>query len=210
MDERSSDSEETLALLRQVREGEPGGFDRLFARYEAQLRRFAELRLDPKLRPRLDPADVVQEAYLEAMRRLDTYLDDRPMPFKLWLRQITLDRLLMMRRRHVGAARRSVDREAAFPEGSSCALARQLLASDSTPSGRVGREELARRVRDAVARLSEADREIILMRTFEGLSFEEIARLLDIEAPAARKRHGRALLRLHKVLTEEGITESQL
>ncbi len=210
MDERSSDSEETLALLRQARAGEAQGFDRLFTRYEPQLRRFVELRLDPKLRPRLDPADVVQEACLEAMRRLEGFLDNPPMPFKLWLRQITLDRLLMMRRRHVGAARRSVDREAALPEGSSCALARQLLAADSTPSARVGREELANRVRGAVARLSEADREIILMRTFEGLSFEEIAQLLDIESAAARKRHGRALLRLHKVLTDEGLSESQL
>ncbi len=210
MDERSSDSEETLSLLRQVRTGEERAFDRLFARYEAQLRRFVELRLDPKLRPRVDPADVVQEAYLEATRRLEAFLDDPPMPFKLWLRQITLDRLLMMRRRHVGAARRSVNREATLPDGSSCALARQLLAADSTPSGRAGREELARRVRDAVARLAEADREIILMRTFEGLSFEEIARLLDVESAAARKRHGRALLRLHKVLTDEGLTESQL
>ena len=210
MDERPSDSEETLVLLRQVRAGEERAFDRLFARYEPQLRRFVELRLDPKLRPRLDPADVVQEAYLEALRRLQGFLDDPPMPFKLWLRRITLDRMLMMRRRHVGAARRSVDREAALPDGSSCTLARQLLAADSTPSGRVGREELARRVRDAVARLAEADREIILMRTFEALSFEEIARLLDIESAAARKRHGRALLRLHKVLTDEGLTESQL
>src|SRR5437763_12547216 len=121
MDERSSDSEETLALLRQVRAGEASAFDRLFARYQPQLRRFVELRLDPKLRPRLDPADVVQEAYMEALRRLPGFLDDPPMPFKLWLRQITLDRLLMMRRRHVGAARRSVDREAALPDGSSFA-----------------------------------------------------------------------------------------
>ncbi len=210
MDERMADSEETLALLRQVRAGEDRAFDRIFAHYEPQLRRFVELRLDPKLRPRLDPADIVQEACLEAMRRLESFLDNPPMPFKLWLRQITLDRVLMMRRRHVGAARRSVNREAALPDESSCALARQLLAADSTPSGRVGREELARRVRDAVARLSEADREIILMRTFEGLSFEEIARLLDVESAAARKRHGRALLRLHKVLTDEGLTESQL
>jgi RNA polymerase sigma-70 factor (ECF subfamily) len=210
MDERASDSEETLALLRQAQAGEDRAFDRLFARYQPQLRRFVELRLDAKLRARLDPADVVQEAYIEALRRLEGFLDNPPMPFKLWLRQITLDRLLMMRRRHVGAARRSVDREAAWPDGSSCALARQILAADSTPSSRVGREELARRVREAVGRLSEADREIILMRTFEALSFEEVANLLDIEPAAARKRHGRALLRLHKVLTDEGLTESQL
>ena len=145
MDERPADSEETLGLLQQVRAGESHAFDRLFAVHQPHLRRFVELRLDSRLRPRLDPADVVQEAYLEAVRRLKSFLDNPPMPFKLWLRQITLDRLLMMRRRHVGTARRSVEHEAALPDGSSCALARQLMASGSTPSQQLGREELARR-----------------------------------------------------------------
>jgi RNA polymerase sigma-70 factor, ECF subfamily len=210
MDERPADSAESLALLQQVRAGEKRAFDDLFALYQPHLRRYVELRLDSKLRPRLDPADVVQEAYLEAVRRLQGFLADSPMPFKLWLRQLTLDRMLMMRRRHVGAARRSVEREAALPDASSGALARQLVASGSTPSQQLNREELARKVRGAVARLADADREIILMRTFEALSFEEIAGLLNVEATAARKRHGRALLRLHKVLTDEGLTESQL
>jgi RNA polymerase sigma-70 factor (ECF subfamily) len=210
MDERASDSAEVLALLSRARAGEKHAFDRLFALCESQLRRFVDLRLDPKLRPRVDPSDIVQEAHLEAFRRLDDFLETPTLPFKLWLRQITLDRLLMMRRRHVGAARRSLAREAALPDGSSCALARQLIAAGSTPSQQVGREELARRVREAVARLAEADREIILMRTFESLSFEEIARLIGVEAAAARKRHGRALLRLHKILTDDGLTESQL
>jgi RNA polymerase sigma-70 factor, ECF subfamily len=210
MEERPGDSAETLTLLQQVRAGDKRAFDELFALYQPHLRRFVELRLDSKLRPRLDPADVVQEAYLEAVRRLSDFLDDPPMPFKLWLRQITLDRLLMMRRRHVGAARRSVEREAALPDGSSSALARQLMASGSTPSQHLGREELAQRVRNAVDQLAEPDREIILMRTFEALSFDDIAHLLDVEATAARKRHGRALLRLHKILLDEGLTESQL
>jgi RNA polymerase sigma-70 factor, ECF subfamily len=210
MDERASDSAEVLALLSRARTGEKLAFDRLFALCESQLRRFVDLRLDPKLRPRVDPSDVVQEAHLEAFRRLDDFLETPTLPFKLWLRQITLDRLLMMRRRHVGAARRSLAREAALPDGSSCALARQLIAAGSTPSQQVGREEMARRVREAVARLADADREVILMRTFESLSFEEIARLIGVEAAAARKRHGRALLRLHKILTDDGLTESQL
>ncbi len=210
MDEPASDSPEIVALLDRARAGEKSAFDQLFALCEGQLRRFVDLRLDPKLRPRVDASDVVQEAHLEALRRLDDFLENPALPFKLWLRQITLDRLLMMRRRHVGAARRSLAREAALPEGSSCALARQLIAANSTPSQQLGREELARRVREAVAQLAEADREIILMRTFESLSFEEIARLLGVEAAAARKRHGRALLRLHTVLTADGLTESQL
>ena len=210
MDERASDSAEVLALLNRARSGEKHAFDRLFALCEGQLRRFVNLRLDSKLRPRVDPSDVVQETHIEAFRRLDDFLETPTLPFKLWLRQITLDRLLMMRRRHVGAARRSLAREAALPDGSSCVLARQLIAAGSTPSQQVGREELARRVREAVARLTETDREIILMRTFESLSFEEIARLIGVEAAAARKRHGRALLRLHKILTDDGLTESQL
>src|SRR5262249_40504107 len=99
MDERSSDSEETLALLRQARDGDSHALERLLGQYQPHLRRFVELRLDPKLRPRVDPADVVQEACLEAMRRLPGFLENSPMPFRLWLRQITLDRLIMMRRR---------------------------------------------------------------------------------------------------------------
>jgi RNA polymerase sigma-70 factor (ECF subfamily) len=65
-------------------------------------------------------------------------------------------------------------------------------------------------VQQAVALLPQLDREILLMRTFEGLSFEEVGYVLEIEPAAARKRHGRALLRLHKLLTDTGLTESQL
>ena len=63
--------------------------------------------------------------------------------------------------------------------------------------------ELARRVREAVARLPETNREVLLMRTFEGLSFAEVAYVLHLDAATARKRHGRALLRLHKLLTND-------
>ena len=71
-------------------------------------------------------------------------------------------------------------------------------------------EELASQVRLAVTQLPDVDREILLMRTYEGLSYQEIACILEIEATAARKRHGRALVRLHKLLAESGISESQL
>ena len=209
MDEASSDSEETRSLLRQVRGGDGHAFDRLFAHYQPRLQPLCGVAHRPRLRPRVDPADVVQEAHMEAMRRLGGFLENPVMPFRLWIRQITLDRLLMMRRRHVGAAQRSVEREAALPD-ESAAAARQLAASASSPSQHAGRAELAGKVREAVSRLAEADREIILMRTFEGLAFEEIARLLGVESAAARKRHGRALLRLHQLLLEDGVTESQL
>jgi RNA polymerase sigma-70 factor (ECF subfamily) len=85
-----------------------------------------------------------------------------------------------------------------------------LLAGGSTPSQRLDQEELGRRVRQAVSQLPEMDREVLLMRTFEALSFEEVAFLLQIDPAAARKRHGRALLRLGKILSEFGLKESHL
>src|SRR5258707_345168 len=82
------DSTETRSLLQQAQAGDRQAFEDLFARHRPYLRQLVELRLDPKLHTRVDPSDVVQEAHLEAFRRLSTYLKERPMPFRLWLRQI--------------------------------------------------------------------------------------------------------------------------
>jgi RNA polymerase sigma-70 factor (ECF subfamily) len=210
MGQIAPDSAETQRLLQQVRAGEPQALDQLFARHRPYLSQLVELRLDPKLRQRVDPSDVVQEAQLEATRRLEGYLRQPAMPFRLWLRQLAQDRMLMMRRYHLGAARRALGREIALPERSSLLLAQQLLAPGSTPSQQLEHQELSRRVRQAVSELPEADREVLLMRTVEGLSFEEVSYLLKIDSAAARKRHGRALLRLGKILAEGGVKESHL
>jgi RNA polymerase sigma-70 factor (ECF subfamily) len=210
MEELAADSAETQRLLLRLREGEAHALDELFARHRPYLNQLAELRLDPRLRPRVDASDVVQEVQLEALRRMEDYLRQPPMPFRLWLRQLAHDRMLLMRRYHLGAARRAMGKEVALPERSSLVLARQLLGSGSTPSQRLDQEELVRRVRHAVSQLPAMDREVLLMRTFEGLSFEEVASMLNIDPAAARKRHGRALLRLGKILSEFGLKESQL
>jgi RNA polymerase sigma-70 factor (ECF subfamily) len=116
----------------------------------------------------------------------------------------------MLRRQHVEARQRAVGREVGLPDRSSVLLAQHLLASGSTPSQQLSRREMIQKVRKAVTQLRAEDHEILLMRNFEGLSYQEVACLLDIEVPAARQRHGRALLRLHQLLAEGGITESQL
>jgi RNA polymerase sigma-70 factor (ECF subfamily) len=210
MRDAADDSEATRNLLREIELGNRKAFDSLFARHRALLRRLVELRLDPKLRSRVDASDVVQEAQLEAFRRLDDFLERRPMPFRLWLCKTAHERLLMSRRQHVEAARRSVGRELPLPEKSSVMLGEQLMASGASPSRQYAQHEMARRVREAVSRLPEIAAEILLMRNFEGLSYEEVGYILDIEPAAARKRHGRALLQLHKLLAEDGLTESQI
>jgi RNA polymerase sigma-70 factor (ECF subfamily) len=132
------------------------------------------------------------------------------MPFRLWLRQIAYDRTVKAWRYHLGTARRAAGREVSLPERSSLVLARQLLAGGSSPSQALQRGDLARRLRQAMAELPQTDREVILMRHFEGLSNQEVGCLLGMDPGTVSKRHGRAMLRLHRILFLSGMTESQL
>ena len=203
------DSVETQRLLEQVQAGDAQARDQLLARHRTFLHRIVELRLDPRLRARVDASDVVQEVQIDAFRRLPDYLQRRPMPFRLWLRKTAQERLLKIQRRHLEAGRRAIGREVPLPMESSLVLGRQLLASASTPSQHLDRSEVAGRVREAVAQLSETDREVLVLRNFEGLSNAEIGFLLGLDADSVSKRHGRALLRLRKLLQESGLEESQ-
>ena len=209
MSDLKPDSDETSGLLDEIRDGQPA-FDRLFTRHRDALRATVSLRFDPALRGRLDPSDVVQDTQMEAFRRLPEFLQRQPMPFHLWLRKMAYERLIMMRRRHLGASCRAVGSELPLPEQSSVMLAKNLLANEKSPSQQVETAELAHRVRLALAQLPDMDREILLMRTFEMLSYDDIACVLEIESATARKRYGRALLRLHGLIVAEGITGSKL
>jgi RNA polymerase sigma-70 factor (ECF subfamily) len=200
-----NDSAETCRDLEEVRSGDASAFERLFARCQPDLRQFVARRLDPRARTRLDPSDVVQETQLEAYRRMDDYLRRRPMPFRIWLRKTAYERLLKLRRHHVEAARRSVNRELDLPDRSSLLLARPFLDAAASPSRQFARRELARRVRQALAELAESDREVLLMRNVDQLPYREIACMLDVEPAAVRKRYGRALLRLRKLLLDAGL-----
>jgi RNA polymerase sigma-70 factor (ECF subfamily) len=201
------DSAQTCGLLERVHQGDRQALEDLLAHYRPEMRAFVELHLSPKVAARMDPSDVVQEAQMEVVRRMDDFLQRRPMPFHLWVRKTAYQRLLDLHRHHVKRARRSVGREAAWLDRSSLLLARPLLANSPSPSELLGAVELARRVAQAVGQLSEADREILLMRHGEELPFDEIAQVLDIEPAAARKRFGRALLRLQQALSDQGVLE---
>jgi RNA polymerase sigma-70 factor (ECF subfamily) len=207
MNEVKPDSAQTCGLLGQVARGDRQALGRLLEEYRPRLHAFVEARLDPRLRSRLDPSDVVQEVQLEVARQMDDFLARGPMPFHLWVRKTAYQRLLKLQRDH-RRARRSVDREVGLPEHSSLLLAKPLLAGAPSPSQQATAREFADRVGLAVAELAEADREILLMRHAEELSYAEIACLLDVEAGAARKRYGRALLRLRQVLKDHGLLES--
>jgi RNA polymerase sigma-70 factor (ECF subfamily) len=207
MDELTPDSAETRGLLEQAGMGHRPAFDHLLDRHRPELLQFVQLRMDPKMRGRVDPSDVVQETQLEAYRRLGDFLDRRPMPFHVWLRKTAYERLLMARRHHVEAAQRAVGRERRLTDRSSRLFARRIFARGSTPSQHLGRRELARRLHRILAELPETDREILVMRNLEERSYQEIACILDIEPAAARKRHGRSLIRLHALLAADDLMD---
>jgi RNA polymerase sigma-70 factor (ECF subfamily) len=205
MKQPTTDSAETNDLLVRIRAGDRQALEMLLARHRQRLYAFVDCHLDPRVRTRLDASDVVQETQMEVVRRMDDFLDRRPMPFHLWMHKTAYEHLLRDRRDH-RRGRRSVEREQPWPSQSSLLLARSVLAGPS-PSRAAQARELAERVSQAVADLAEADREILLMRHADELPYEEIACLLEIEPATARKRFGRALIRLQKILSERGILE---
>jgi RNA polymerase sigma-70 factor, ECF subfamily len=201
MTEPTPDTAETQNLLAQARTGDQGAFSRLFECYRPYLLRLIQIRMDDRMRHRVDPSDVVQETHLEALRRFQTYLDNPAVPFRLWLRQLAAERMGKLRRHHLLTGRRSVAREVrATDDTEYLQLALEFPADTSTPSQQVSREEFAARVRAAVERLDPADREIIVLRVFEGLPYDEAGYLLGIDPATARKRHSRAIVRLHRLL----------
>jgi RNA polymerase sigma-70 factor (ECF subfamily) len=206
-------SDESSGLLRRALDGDAAAFDELFGRHRPALRQAVARRLGPSLRHRFDPSDVVQEAQVEAIRRLDDFAGRRPMPFRSWLLRTALQRVSKLRR-HASAARRDLGREQPLemPDDSAPGSPGPppLAASGPTPSQQAAARDAAGRLHAVLGRLPESDRAILAMRTFEGLSYEEAAARLEIEPAAARKRYGRALLRLRASMLAEGLTESTL
>jgi RNA polymerase sigma-70 factor (ECF subfamily) len=186
--------------------GEEAARHTLLEGYRNYLRRMVAVRLDRRVAVRVDPSDVVQETLIEADRRLEQYLRDRPIPFFAWLRQIAGDRIVENHRLHIGAQKRSVTFEATegeLSDESSFALARLVLADDSSPSDRLIRQEKQEQIRKTVASLSPTDREVLVMRHLEQLSSAEIAVALGISEGAVKVRLVRALIRLQAELGAE-------
>jgi RNA polymerase sigma-70 factor (ECF subfamily) len=193
-------------LLAELAAGNTQALDKLLVSYRGELVQYVSLRLDPRLAARLDASDIVQEVQIAVSHRIDDYLARRPMPFDLWLRRTALDMLSRARRRHT-RPQRSVHAEAALPDRTSLALARSMIDQSASPSLQAAAAELAEGLAEAMASLTEADREIVLMRQVEHTGFTEIALVLGISADAAAKRFARAVLKLQHVLQQRGLMD---
>jgi RNA polymerase sigma-70 factor (ECF subfamily) len=185
----------------------PESWSRLLERHRARLRRLVALRLDPRLQGRVDPSDVIQEAYLDAARRIPEYeREPERMPFYLWLRFLVGQRILDLHRRHLGAQTRAVGREVSLyrgpmPEASSAAIAAQLIGQLTSPSQAAIRAEQKLRLQAALNQMDPIDREVLVLRHYEQLTNSEAALVLGLDKSAASKRYARALIRLKDLLT---------
>lgn len=195
-------------LEKQAAEGDQQAFNLLLKRHRGRLRRMVQLRLDRRLQGRVDPSDVIQDAFLEAATRRQKYIEEKPMPFFLWLRFLVGERLITLHRHHVGTQMRDVTREISLnlappPEASSAMLAARLVGSLTTASQAYSRAEQKLQLQEALNRLEPLDREIIALRHFEQLTRNESAQALGLQPSAASKRYTRALKRLKSVLVIE-------
>ena len=180
----------------------------LFDQQRGRLRRMVDLRMDPRLKGRIDASDVLQEAWLEISARLEDYLRDPRMPFRLWVRFIAGQKLLGLYRYHVGTQKRDARRQrtlapALGPEASSVAVAHHLAASGTTPTGFAVKREFHAQLVDALESMDPLDREVLVLRHFEQLGNRDVAAVLDIGQTAASNRYVRALERLRGLLTPQ-------
>lgn len=198
----TSDDPVTLALLDRLAAGDRSALDELIAMYRDAMTRLVERRLDNRLRKRVGASDIIQEALLEIVQRIEDFIQRRPMPFRVWVFRTAHEHLLRQRRKHLDADCRDAGREQALPEQSSVLLAHRVLGNQASPSQQLEQAELAERMQKALDELAEGDREVLLLRLFEGLSNQDVAQILDLEPDTASKRFGRALLRLRRTLGE--------
>jgi RNA polymerase sigma-70 factor (ECF subfamily) len=202
-----SQPDDTEILLEKIQNGDQSAFNALFQRHRPKLRQMIAWRMDRRLAARVDASDVIQDAYLEAFKRLPKYLQKQDMPFYLWLCWIAREKLLMIHRRHLGAEKRSVAYEAPrLPVDSSASFVCGIIAGhEPTPSQALAKTELAELLRQALQKLTDDDRNLILWRHFEQLTAHDIAQSLQISEAAAGKRCLRAVERLRKILLDLGV-----
>ncbi len=180
----------------------------LLERYRPKLARMIALRLDRRIFGKVEIEDILQDAFVEAARRVEDYLDCPSVPFFVWLRQISSQVLIDTHRRYLGTQMRDVRQEVsayrcASAGTSSALLVAQLADSLTTPSQFAVREEAACELRAALDSLEEIDREVLVLRHLEELSNNEVAEILGIDKYAASKRYLRALERLRSVMFVE-------
>ncbi len=193
--------------LRRAAAGDEEALNALFEAHRDRLLRMVHLRLSRRLAGRIDDSDVLQEAYVEAARKLAEYAREPKLPLFLWLRRLTALKLAEVHRHHLGTQLRDADREVTLHRGGlpladSVSLAAQLLGTLTTPSQAAIKAETRLLVQEALNGMDPIDREVLALKHFEQLSTTEIAEVLGLSKAGAGSRYLRAIKRLRSILEQ--------
>ncbi len=168
----------------------------LFERERPHLRRFLECRINRKIASRLDASDVIQEIFVRAQRALPSYLAQPTVPPLIWLRQLSVQVLCEVHRKQFRSVRSPFREENQGDE----LLVLSLVQSTISMNSRLQKEELSSKILAKLDELNELDRQVLEMRHVDAYSLAEIAKLLDCNLEAVKKRYYRALKRFRDVI----------
>jgi len=177
-------------LLQRAQRGSGEAAGRLFELYRAYLALLARLQIGRRLQGKVDAADLVQETFLEAHRHFPQFRGTTEEEFVSWLRQILAGRVAHLVRRYHGTQRRDLHLErqlSAELDQSSQLLDRALAAPGSSPSQGAARREQAVLLSEALGKLPDDYREVIISHHLEDVSFPEVARRMGRSLDSVKK-----------------------
>ena len=200
----SSSGDGIDGLLRQGREGGQEAIGRLLEGCRSYMKLLVNVQLGRTLRVKVDPSDLVQEAFLEAHRSFQSFRGTTEAELMDWLRRILASRLVAVLRRY-GAKRRDVHLERRLSEElkRSSEAAEALVRLGSSPSKDVARQEDAARLAAVLEQLAPGYREVILVRHMEGLTFPQVAERMGRSVDSVKKLWVRGLASLRRALGAE-------
>jgi RNA polymerase sigma-70 factor (ECF subfamily) len=192
--------------LRLARAGDGTALGQLLDSYRNYLTVLARVQIGRRLQGKVDASDVVQGAFLQAHRHFGQFRGQSQKELAGWLRQILLSNLLNLVRHYQSSRRRDLrlERDLAVElDQSSRDLDGAMFAKQSTPSQKASHREQAVLLADALSRLPEDYREVIILRHLEGLPFTEVASRMGRSLDSVDKLWVRALSRLRRLMREE-------
>jgi len=200
MDGSGREQEQLLVL---ARAGDASALGQLLELYRGYLGILARLQIGQRLQRKVDASDVVQETFLEAARDFPQFRGTTEAELVSWLRQILATNLVDLVRRYSGTQQRDprLERELAIElDQSSRLLDGGLADRGSSPSDRADRREQGVLLANALGRLPQNYREVILLCHFQGLSFPDVARRMGRSLDSVKHLWARALVRLRRSL----------
>jgi RNA polymerase sigma-70 factor, ECF subfamily len=189
----------STTLIQQFRNGLTAAGNQLLQAYEPYLKLLARVQMESRFAAKFDPADVVQQAMILAVRDFRNFRGQTDAEFAAWLRQILAHVLAHEMRRYSGTQKRDLSREMSLDETinqSAQRLGEILPATATSPTQAVVRKERQVHLAQALERLPDDYREVIVLRHMEGLSHAQIAKRMNRNTGAVRMLWVRALTRL--------------